>query len=88
MSNEIKNLSDCALPVYTSIQEKPPLAGVGEIALYGIIFLTLMLMMIINNWCVIIGIVAYLACRIICKKEPLMIDFIFENMSSSEIYEG
>lgn len=79
---------DYSLPVHTSLMEKKQLMGIGSKAFYAILFVTLILSALISFYCIGIGIVAVIICRKLCKNEPMLIDFIFENLMQQDIYEG
>ena len=79
---------DYSLSVHTSLMEKPQLFGIGNKAFYAILFVTLILASLVSIYCIGIGIVALLVCRRLCKNEPLLIDFLFENLMQQDIYEG
>ncbi len=84
MSEEI----DYSQPVHTSLMEKKQLLGIGPVAFYAILFITLILTALVNFYCIGIGILAILICRRLCKNEPMLIDFLFENLMQQDIYEG
>ena len=79
---------DYSLPVHTALMEKKQLFGVGEKAFYGILFITLILASLVSIYCIGIGIIALIICRRLCKNEPMLIDFLFENLMQQDIYEG
>lgn len=79
---------DYSIPVHNSLMEKRQLFGIGEKAFYAILFFTLILASLVSIYCIGIGIVALLICRRLCKNEPLLIDFLFENLMQQDIYEG
>ena len=62
--------------------------GIGQAAFYTILFITLMLTALVSFYCIGIGIVAILICRRLCKNEPMLIEFLFENLMQQDVYEG
>ena len=75
---------DYSLPVHTSLMEKKQLLGIGQAAFYTILMLTAL----VSFYCIGIGIVAILICRRLCKNEPMLIEFLFENLMQQDVYEG
>lgn len=82
-ANEIKTS-----PVYASVMTKPRIFGIGEKAFYGIVVLTVVLMSMVSVFCIGIGIIMLVVLRLLCRKEPLLVDFLIENISESDFYEG
>lgn len=79
---------DYSQPVHVSLMEKKLFFGIGEKAFYIIGFITLIICALTTIYAVVIGIVGILICRIICKKDPLTIDFALENLMQKDVYEG
>ena len=82
------DIEEYSLPVHTSLMEKKQLLGIGSKAFYAILFVTIILTSFISFYCIGIGIVAVLICRRLCKNEPMLIDFLSENLMQQDIYEG
>lgn len=82
------SLLDYQLPVYTSLMEKHVFFGIGETAFYLIAILTIILMSLLSIYCIIIGVLAIFVCKIICKNEPQLLEFLFQNLLQSKIYAG
>lgn len=83
-----ENITDYGLQVHTSLLEKQVLMGVGEKAFYIILLITIILASLVSIYCIGIGIIALLICRRLCKNEPFLLDFLFENLSEQDIYIG
>ncbi|MEE0886985.1 MAG: VirB3 family type IV secretion system protein [Treponema sp.] len=79
---------DYSQPVHVSLMEKKLFFGIGEKAFYIIGFITLIICALTTIYAIVIGIVGILICRIICKKDPLTIDFALENLMQKDVYEG
>ena len=79
---------DSSQPVHVSLMEKKLFFGIGEKAFYIIGFITLIICALTTIYAIVIGIVGILICRIICKKDPLTIDFALENLMQKDVYEG
>lgn len=79
---------DYAIPVHKSLMEHHAFFGVGETAFYIIVGITLMLVTMLSLWCVLVGIAALFVCRLLCKDEPMLLDFLFENLFIQGFYRG
>ena len=75
-------------PVYKALLESPRIFGIGETAFFGILIFTVILMSSVSIYCVGIGILALITCRLICRKEPFMIDFLIKDLTQQDFYEG
>lgn len=88
MSAKSEDITDYALPVHTSLMTKKQLMGIGDKAFYSILLITLVLTAMVSIYCIGIGIVATIICRKLCKNEPMLIDFLLDNLMQQDIYEG
>ena len=79
---------DFSRPVHVSLMENKLFFGIGEKAFYVIGFITLIICALTNIYAIVIGIAGIIICRIICKKDPLTIDFALENLMQKDVYEG
>ncbi len=79
---------DYSKQVHVSLMEKKLFFGIGEKAFYIIGFITLIICALTNIYAISIGIFGILICRIICKKDPMTIDFALENLMQKDVYEG
>lgn len=82
------NLMDYQIPVYTSLLEKNVFFGIGETAFYLISVLTIILMSLLSFYCILIGIFAILICKLLCKNEPMFLEFTFQSLMQAKIYAG
>ena len=83
-----EDYEDYSVPVHVSLMEKRMFFGIGEKAFYVIGFITLLLCALTNIYAISVGIIGILACRIICRKDPMTIEFAIENIMQKDIYEG
>ncbi len=84
----MEDYEDYSKPVHVSLMEKKLFFGIGEKAFYIIGFITLIICALTNIYAIVIGIAGIFICRIICKKDPMTIDFALENLMQKDIYEG
>ncbi len=82
------NYEDYSQPVHVSLMERKLFFGIGEKAFYIIGFITLIICALTTIYAIVIGVLGILVCRIICKKDPLTIDFALENLMQKDVYEG
>ena len=80
--------SDYALPVYNSLMQKKQLFGIGDKAFYLILMITIILASMVSVYCIGLGILSVIICRRLCKNEPMLLDFLFDNLMQNDIYEG
>lgn len=83
-----ENIEDYAIPVHQSLMEKKMLFGIGEKAFYSILIFTVILAAMVSIYCIGIGIAILLICRRLCRKEPMLLEFLFENFSQKDTYIG
>lgn len=82
------DLENYARPVHLSLMEKKVLFGIGEKAFYIIGFATIIICALTSIYAIALGIFAIIICRVICRKDPMTIDFALENMMQKDVYEG
>jgi len=80
--------SDYSIPVHNSLQEPDVVAGIGTNALVIIVVVTIILANLIAIWCVLLGFIAFIALRIICKDDPYLFDILLETMWQPDFYIG
>ena len=79
---------DFSVPVHISLMEKNVMFGIGTTVFCVIMMVTVMLMALVNASCVLIGVILLLVCRQVCKKDKLMLEFMFQNMGFRDLYWG
>lgn len=88
MDNETMNLGQFAAPVHQSLMEKNVLFGIGSMPFYIIIMVTILLCSMVSVFCIFVGLLAFFICRLICKKEPMLLEFIIQNLNVKDVYRG
>lgn len=86
--NDKETLADYSLPVYRSLTVKKQLFGIGETAFFGILIITTILACMVSVYCIGLGVMALLVTKIICRKEPMLCDFLIDNICQSDRYRG
>ncbi len=83
-----EDITDFAMPVHQSLMEKKVLFGIGDKAFYTILMITILLASMVSVYCIGIGVLAVIICRRICKNEPYLLEFLFENFTQQDFYIG
>ena len=79
---------DYSTPVHTVFLEPNLLVGIVVIPAMLLIVLTIVLMNIVSIWCVIIGILFYVAARMVCKNDPYALTVIFDRLSAPDVWRA
>ncbi|MBR0100851.1 MAG: VirB3 family type IV secretion system protein, partial [Treponema sp.] len=77
---------DYSTPVHKVLLEPNLLLGIGVIPAMLLMVLTIVLMNIVSIWCVIIGILLYVAARMVCKNDPYALTVIFDRLSAPDVW--
>ena len=88
MEFEEESVTDYSVPVHKSLMERHMLFGIGELPFYGILVVTVILACLVSPYCILLGVAAVMVCRLLCKKEPQLLEFIIQNMSVHDVYRG
>jgi len=87
MEEEI-TVMDFAEPIHRVLLEPNQMLGIGLAPAMFILVIDIVLMNLISPWCFPIGIILYIVCRILCKKDPLMLSFIFDRIMQPSIWRA
>lgn len=79
---------DYATPVHRVLLEPNLLLGIGIVPAMLILVLTIVLMNIVSIWCVLIGVVMYVAAKMICKNDPYALTVIFDRLMYPDIWRA
>jgi type IV secretion system protein VirB3 len=53
-----------------------------------ILVLTIVLMNVVSIWCVTIGVILYVAAKMICKNDPYALTVIFDRLMAPDIWRA
>ena len=81
-------MGNFSAPVHVSLMEKNVMFDIGTMTFSIIMMVTVVLMSMIHMTCIIIGVIALLICRQVCKKDKMTLEFMFQNMSIADCYRG
>lgn len=87
MEEEI-TVMDFSEPIHRVLLEPNQLMGVGVVPAMFILVLTILLMNIVSIWCFPVGIVLFVICRILCKKDPYMLTILFDRLMQPSIWRA
>jgi|GEM_PF-5069155 len=82
------SIVDYAMPVYSSLCVHQQLFGIGDTAFYTILCITVILCSIISIFCALLGIIALLVAKLLCRDDPLLFDLIISNLAETDFYRG
>ena len=75
-------------PVHVALMEKSVMFGVGSTVFCVIMMITVFLMAMIHAACILLGVIALLVCRQVCKKDNLTLEFMLQNLGVPDLYWG
>lgn len=78
---ETTTVYDYAEPVHRVLMEPNVVMGIGIMPAVFLMVLTIVLMNTVSVWCLAIGIALYMVAKRICKKDPYMLQILFERLS-------
>ena len=79
---------DYSTPVHKVLLEPNLLLGIGVTPAMLLMVLTIVLMNIVSIWCVIIGIILYVAARMVCKNDPYALTVIFDRLLAPDVWRA
>lgn len=79
---------DFATPVHRVLMEPNVLLGIGVMPAMFIMIFTIVLMNLVSIWTFTIGVVLYLIAKKICKKDPFMLEILFERLSVPDCWRA
>jgi type IV secretory pathway VirB3-like protein len=80
--------ADYSMPVHKALQEPDVVFGIGLTALLSVISITVILASLISIWCVLLGLIAIIILRMICKEDPYLVDILLDNLMQPDWYRG
>jgi len=79
---------DYSLPVRKSLMEQDVMFGIGQTAFFIIFMITVILVASLGLYFIIFGVIAFFVCRLLCRKDSMTIEFLFQNLSERDFYRG
>ena len=87
MEEEI-SVYDFASPVHRVLLEPNLMLGIGMTAAMMILVLTIVLMNLVSVWTFPLGIVLFIVCRLLCKKDPYMLTILFDRLMQPSVWRA
>lgn len=79
---------DYSTPVHRVLLEPNLMAGIGIVPAMLISIITIVLMNIISVWCAIVGILLFVAAKMICKNDPYALTVIFDRLMAPDLWRA
>lgn len=79
---------DFSTPIPRVLLEANQFFGIGLGPAMFILVFTIVIMNMVSPWCFPIGLVLFIVCRVLCKKDPYMLTFLFNRMLQPEIWRA
>lgn len=87
MEEEV-TVMDFATPIHRVLLEPNQMFGIGVVPAMIILILDIVLMNLVSIWCFPIGIVLFLVCKVLCKKDPYMLTILFDRLMQPSIWRA
>ena len=88
MQSTEDSIGDYSIPVRKSLMEQDVMFGIGQTAFFVIFMVTVILVASFGLYVVIFGGIAFFVCRLLCRKDSMTIEFLFQNLSERDFYRG
>lgn len=62
--------------------------GIGMMPAMLILVLDIVLMNMVSVWCFPVGVVMFIVCRVLCKKDPYMLTILFDRLVQPSIWRA
>ena len=79
---------DYASPIHKSLIQDDVTMGIGVIPVVLIVIITIVLMRLVSIWCIFAGVVLFVIAKVSTRKDPHLLEFLFERLVTSDIYRS
>lgn len=79
---------DFATPIHRVLLEPNQMLGIGITPAMMILVLTIVLMNMVSVWCFPIGIILFVAARMLCKRDPFMLTILFDRLMQPSVWRA
>ena len=79
---------DFATPIHRVLLEPNQMLGIGIVPAMFILVLTIVLTNLVSPWTFPIGIVLFIVCRMLSKKDPYMLTILFDRLTQPSIWRA
>ncbi|WP_178842038.1 VirB3 family type IV secretion system protein [uncultured Treponema sp.] len=77
-----------ASPIHKSLIQDDVDFGIGVVPAVLIVILTIILMRLVSIWCMFAGVVLFCIAKIATKKDPHLLEILFERLLISAVYRS
>ena len=88
MQSTEDSIGDYSIPVRKSLMEQDIMFGIGQTAFFVIFMVTVILAASLGLFFITFGAIAFFVCRLLCRKDAMTIEFLFQNLSEQDFYRG
>jgi type IV secretory pathway VirB3-like protein len=81
-------LQDYALPVHKSMHQDDLLLGIPKTVMAVIVCAAILLVNFFGLWFGLLSVILYIPCRIISKRDPLVLNMALDTLFQVEFLEG
>lgn len=82
------SLMDFSTPFHRVLLQPNQLLGIGVAPAMFILVITIILMNMVSIWTFPIGVILYIVCKLLCKKDPYMLTILFERLMQPSIWRA
>ena len=75
-------------PIHKSLIQDDVDFGIGVIPAVLIVILTIILMRLVSIWCMFAGFFLFLIAKIATRKDPHLLEMLFERVLTSDVYRS
>lgn len=79
---------DFATPIHRVLLEPNQMLGIGMIPAMFILVIMILLMNLVSVWTFPVGVVLFLVCRALCKKDPYMLTILFDRITQPSVWRA
>lgn len=79
---------DYAIHVHRVLMEPNVIMGIGIMPAMLILILTIVLMNLVSIWTSTIGIGMFMTAKLVCKKDPYMLEILLERLMIPDIWSA
>lgn len=77
-----------ASPIHKSLIQDDVDFGIGVVPVVLIVILTIILMRLVSIWCMFVGFALFFVAKFSTKKDPHLLEILFERLLISDIYRS
>lgn len=75
-------------PIHRSLIQDDVQWGIGIIPCVLIIIVTVILMRLVSIWCIFAGIILFITAKLATRKDPHLLESLFDRLLTSDVYRS